>query len=294
MKYLLLILATVMASSKAVICKKIGQDSSDGRGTLILNANAFFVAAITILISFAPKIKSFLKISPFSVLLSLVFAAFLLFTQIMQILSMSRGFSSLTSLIYSFGFIIPILYSAAFLGETVSVYQILGMLLIGVSLLITLPPNKNGRFSFVWLFFTVASMLGSGMNAVIQKIHQSSAFKDELIPFVFFSLLFASVFSAIFSFALKDKGGIKWRSIYTDKKFLLLMIADGAVVGILNFANLSLAGRIPAVIQFPVYNVASMILTAAAGSLFFGERPGVRKLIGFFVGLAAITVIALF
>ena len=82
-------------------------------GRLILNANAFFVAAITILISFAPKIKSFSKISPFSVLLSLVFA---------------------------------------------------------------------------------------------------------------------SVFSAIFSFALKDKGGIKWRSIYTDKKFLLLMIADGADV----------------------------------------------------------------
>lgn len=293
MKYMLLILATVMASSKAIICKKIGQDNSDGRGTLIINANAFLIAAITILLCFLRKINTFLNISTFSLLLSVGFAAFLLFTQIMQILSMSRGYSSLTSLIYSFGFIIPILYSVAFLGETVSPYQILGIFLIGISLFISLPPDKNGKFSFVWLAFAVAAMLGSGTNAVIQKIHQSSTFKNELIPFIFFSLLFASVFSFLLSLAMKDKGGIKWRSIYTDKKILLLMIADGAVVGILNFANLSLAGRVPAVIQFPVYNVVSMILTALAGSLFFAERPGLRKSIGFIVGLIAITVIAL-
>ena len=61
----------------------------------------------------------------------------------------------------------------------------------------------------------------------------------------------------------------------------------------MNFVNLKLAGAIPAVIHFPVYNVASMMLTAVAGRVFFGERIGRRKLLGFGIGLIAITIIGL-
>ena len=293
MKYLLLALATVAATSKSVVCKKIGNDNSDARGVMFMNANIFFIAAITILICFLGKIKSFFEISPFSFFLSIGFAAFLLFTQIMQIYSMSRGFASLTSLIFSTGFLIPIFFSAKFLNEPISIYQLIGIGLLLVSLVVVLSPSKDGKFSVLWLIFTVASTLGSGINAVIQKIHQCSEYKSELAPFVFYALLFGSAFSLIMSFIMKGEGKIKRTDLYKTKNTLILMLIDGIIVGVLNFANLKLAGTIPAVIQFPVYNVLSMILIAVAGRVFFGEKTGVRKIIGFAIGLCAITIIGL-
>ena len=293
MKYLLLILATVCSSSKAVVCKKISHGQGEARGVLFLNANIFAIGAITILICHIGKIKSFFEISAFSFLLALVFAIFLLFTQITQIFAMSHGLVSLSSFIYSCGFLIPIFYSAIFLRESVSLYQILGIILLLFSLIIILPPDKNGKFSFLWLALALMSMLGSGANAVIQKIHQSSDFKGELVPFVFFSFLFASVFSFIFSIFGKKDTGFKNSALYKKRSSVILMAIGGIVVGVLNVANLSLAGKLPAVIHFPIYNVCSMILTALLGKILFGEIIGRRKLIGYIAGLCAITVIGL-
>ena len=293
MKYLLLVLATIFASSKALLCKKIGQDNKNTCEVLFLNANIFLTSSLTILICFVNKIKSFFEISSFSLTLSLLFAAFLLFTQLTQIFSMSRGFASLTSLIFSCGFLIPIFYSALFLNETISIFQILGIALLIVALVVILPPSKDGKFSFLWLTFTIASMLGSGINAVIQKVHQYSDFKHELAPFIFFALLFASIFSLVLSFVIKENGTKKRRELYSKKSTVFLIVVDGFVVGLLNVANLKLSGTIPAIIHFPVYNICSMILTALAGHIFFGEKTGLRKLIGFVIGLCAITIIGL-
>lgn len=292
MIYILLVFATIATSSKAIICKKIGGDNRDMRGVLFLNANLFAVAAVTILICYADKVKSFFEISPFSLLLSLVFAGFLLFTQIMQILAMSRGFASLSSLIYSCGFLLPIFYSAIFLNEPLSLPQLLGILLLLASFCVILPPDRNGKFSFLWLVLALLSMIGSGTNAIIQKIHQSSDFKEELAPFLFFALLFAALFSLLLSFTIRKEKSPR-SAMYRQKGAFLLMLIGGIVVGGMNVANLMLAGRIPAVIQFPVYNICSMLLTALAGRLLFGEKIGTRKLFGFAMGLLAITVIGL-
>ena len=293
MKYLLLILATLAASGKSIVCKKIGHDTQNARQVMFFNSNIYLLASAIILICFSGKIKSFFEISAFSFWFSLVFAAFLLLTQILQIYSMSIGFASLTSLIYSCGFLIPIFFSALFLDEPISVFQIIGIAILLASLVIVLKPSKDGSFSVAWLILAVASMLSSGVTAVIQKIHQNSDFKEELAPFVFYALLFSAVLSLILSFIVKGNGKAGRTEIYRSKSVLLLMIADGIIVGGLNYANLSLAGAIPAIIHFPVYNVLSMILTAVVGRVFFREIIGKRRLIGFGIGLIAITVIGL-
>ena len=293
MEYLLLAVATVCASAKAILCKLIGQDSTNVRQMSFLNANLFLASALTILLCFINNVRGIFEISGYTLLLSLIFAVFLLFTQITQIYAMTSGFASLSSLIYACGFLIPILYSAAFLGESISVFQVVGIVILVGSLAVILPPSKEGKFSFVWLFFAIASMLGSGIAAVIQKVHQSSDFKAEVSSFTFYSLIFAAAFSLIISLIAKGDGKARRIDLYSRKVSILLIILGGAVVGVANFANLKLAGQLPAVIQFPVYNILSMILTAVAGRVCFGERIGLRKLVGFVIGLGAITIIGL-
>ena len=291
MIYLLLILATLANTTKSIICKKIGQNNRDMRGVFFLNANIFAIGALTILLCNLGNPERLRNVSGFSLAWAGIFSFFLLFTQLMQILAMSRGFVSLSNLIYSCGFLIPIFYCALFLNEPLSLWQLVGIAILFCSLVIVLPPEKNGKFSFLWLVFILFAMLGSGTNAIIQKIHQASDFRDELVPFLILSLGFAAILSLLAS--LLSPGESRRQELYRGRGSWLLMLLGGIIVGGMNVANLTLAGRLPAVIQFPVYNVCSMLLTALAGRVLFGEKIGRRKLVGFFVGLCAITVIGL-
>lgn len=287
----LLLLATLANTTKSIICKKIGQDGGDMRSVFFLNANIFAVGALTIFVCNLGQLERLLKLSSFSLLLAVIFAFFLLFTQLMQILAMSHGVVSLSNLIYSCGFLIPIFYCALFMNEPISTWQLVGIVILVGALVIVLPPEKNRKFSFLWLTFILLAMLGSGTNAILQKIHQASDFRGELVPFLILSLGLASLFSLVAS--LLSKGEEKRRTLYAKKSSVLLMLFGGMIVGFMNVANLTLAGQLPAVIQFPVYNTCSMLLTALAGRWIFGERIGRRKLLGYLIGLCAITVIGL-
>ena len=82
-------------------------------------------------------------------------------------------------------------------------------------------------------------------------------------------------------------------TVFTNKKTIFLIIVSGLVVGLMNVVNTNLAGKLPAVIQFPVYNICSMIITALWGRLFFKEKLSGRKLFGFVLGLISVTIIGL-
>ena len=313
MEYALLILVTLFCSSRAVIMKKMGHDSTNMPSVLFLNSNIFFIGSITVILLSVSDLKSLFELSGFSLLLALLFGVFLLVMQVTLMLALSSGAASLSTLIYSCGFLIPIFYSAIFLSESISIYQWLGILALCVSLIFIIPPKKGEKLSLRWLIFSVCSLLGSGSLAVVQKIHQNSPHKSELQGFIFFGLLFAAVllfFGSLVSkrlechlgkSAISGTGTLEKRgeiselfSLFSSRKTTVLLIAVGIIVGALNVINTSLTGKLPSVIHFPVYNGCSMILTAIAGRILFGERIGKLKLAGFVLGIASIIVIGLF
>ena len=294
MEYLLLVLATVFSSMKAILGKRVGQDGSNLSGVLFLNFNIFFVAALTVFTFFVGQINTFFEISSYSLILSVLFALFLLFTYVTQMRALNTGAASLGTLIYSCGFLVPIFYSALFLDESITLYQLIGILLLAISFGFIIPPKKGESFSLKWLMFAVLSMLGSGSVAVVQKIHQSSPYKDELPAFLFFALLFASVFLLVGALAVKRGPRRELLSTYKVRSTVLFTAMAGVVVGGLNVVNLKLSGQLPAVIHFPVYNGCSMILTALAGRFLFKERIGKTKLFGFVLGIVSIIIVGLF
>ena len=293
MEYALLILVTLFCSTRAVIMKKMGHDSSNMSGVLFLNSNIFFIGSLTVLLLSLGNLASLFALSPYSILLSLIFAVFLLVMQVTLMLSLGMGAASLSTLIYSCGFVIPIFYSAIFLGEEISVWQWLGLALLSVALVFIIPPKKGERLSLRWLIFAVSSMVGSGALAVVQKIHQNSPEKAELQGFIFFGLLFASVLLLLASVVTKRGDKRELLSLYSSKRTAVLLLLVGIIVGALNVINTSLTGKLPSIIHFPVYNGCSLILTALAGRFLFGERIGKLKLSGFVLGLVAIIVIGL-
>lgn len=293
MTYIILITATLLCSGKALVTKLIGNAAKSPHDVLLLNSALFLVGAVAAGTTGAGNLEMMVNVSGFSILLAAVLSFFLLFTIIMQIYAMNKGPVSLGTLIYSLGFLVPIFFSAVFFDEKISPLQCVGILLVIIALVVIVPPEKGQKFSVLWVTFAFLAMLGSGTSAVVQKLHQNSAFKGELSAFVLYSFLFASALALIASLVAKKVFCGERYSLFDRKNIVWLILISGMIVGFMNVANTNLTGKLPAIIQFPVYNIGSMIITAIIGKIVFNDNLSKRKLSGFILGLIAVTIIGL-
>ena len=77
-------------------------------------------------------------------------------------------------------------------------------------------------------------------------------------------------------------------------KTLLLLVICGICIGVVSALNFMLAGRLDAVIQFPIYNIGSIVLVSLGGLLFYKEKLGRMQFLGFGIGCVAILFIGIF
>ena len=294
--YIILALSTLLATGKALFCKALGTGQYSKKETAVLNFKALFVAFICSLIFIADEAYRLFEISAFSIVLSIFFGISVALTQIMQARAMGNGPTSLVSLVYSCGFLVPIFYGLIFWNEGVSIYQWLGILLLVIALYLIVCKGEKGGRVVAWLPFAVLAMLGSGANAIFQKTHQYSVFANELKIFLVYSLLFSALFTGIASLTIRKKGGNepglskRQRAI----KKIIVPLCLGVCVGLLNFLNLNLSAKLPSIILFPVYNVGSMLLSSLISSLIYKDKPTKRQGIGFAIGIVAILIVGIF
>ena len=71
-----------------------------------------------------------------------------------------------------------------------------------------------------------------------------------------------------------------------------LSVASGAVAAALNRVNLSLAGALPGMIFYPVFNGAVTLAPGVAAFLICKEKLNMRQWISLLFGIAAIALIA--
>ena len=292
----MLLLSTLMATAKAVFCKAIGTDGNTKREKAILNFKSFLVAFLVSLFFVIGRIDEIFEISSFSLFLSVFFGLSVAFTQLMQSKAMGCGPSSTVTLVYAAGFLIPIFYGIIFWGESVSHFQWLGVILLTVALTLCVLKKEKKRRLITWLPFAAFAMLGSGANAILQKTHQLSEFSDEISFYLVYALFFSALFTGLISpFIREDKTAPPCKINNRERilKKILLPALLGASVGILNFLNLTLSGKLPSVIHFPIYNVGSMLLISLICAIVYKEKTTAVQKIGFALGIIAILIIGL-
>jgi drug/metabolite transporter (DMT)-like permease len=285
-----------MSTGKAIFCKAIGTEGGSKKEKALLNFKAFVVAFLSALLFTIKDIGRLFEISAFSFILSIFFGLSIALTQIFQSKALGQGPASTVTLIYACGFLIPIFYGLFFWGESVSVFQWLGIALLLFSLtLCLLKKEKSCEFSS-WIPFAIAAMLGSGASAIFQKTHQYSDFSSEISFYLVFCLFFSSVFTGIAYLITKKDKNVEKEVIDKKRVFFKSFIIPGCLgicVGALNFLNLILSGNLPSVILFPIYNVGSMLLVILLSAIIYKDKMTTLQKIGFFLGIAAILLIGL-
>ncbi len=271
-------------------CKEDVKNNSD---LSIFNAISSLVSMVILTVICA--VSSSLSLpSMYTILLGIVFGLSTALCAILNLNALKSGPLSYTNVIVSCAMVIPALSGVVLYNETVSAWQLVGIMLMVTSFVCAVDSKNSGSgASFRWLFFCLGAFLFSGAVGVMQKVHQNSAHKDELGMF----LIIAFGVSAIFSFCLTayyKKTNSETVTVLSKKKmhrFAIFSIINGIGIALCNQINMYLAGAMDSIIFYPVVNGASMLLTAAVGILLWKERLSKKQWFGLVVGGVAILLL---
>lgn len=232
--------------------------------------------------------------SVFTVVFGVVFGAVTAFQGIANIAALQVGPMSYTSVIISFSTLISALSGVMFFNERLGWAQIVGIVLMLTSFVLA---AKNGddekKANFKWLFLCLITFAATGGIGVMQKVHQSSEYRDELNAFLIIAFISSSILCTIFAAILKRREGRSSdaKSNVSKKLFVLLlgvMIVSGACVAVNNKFNLYLSGVMDSAVFFPIVNGGGLVLTTLAAVLLFRERLSKKQWIGVVLGIASV------
>ncbi|MGI5977540.1 MAG: EamA family transporter [Candidatus Limivicinus sp.] len=178
------------------------------------------------------------------------------------------------------GVLVPTLISVIFFGERPKLIQATGFLL-SVAAILLMNSDKNGGKAgsrTVLLFL----MLSNGLADSMSKIYEELGRADLQELYLLLSFLFAFLLSLVLVFFKKQR----------------LTPADalyGLLLGIPNYYSarflIKALGTVPAVVAYPSYSVATILVITAAGILLFREKLSRRQTSAMIIILAALLLL---
>lgn len=175
----------------------------------------------------------------------------------------------LSSVFMKLGILVPTVLSVVWFHEVPTPMQLAGFLL-AIAAIVILNFQKGTRLNRAgWglILMLLVGGMGDGMTKVYEE-YGSAAFKNLFLFFAFFCAL---VLCLLLVWRRKETLGAK-------------ELVYGAALGIPNFFSslflLRSLASVPAVIAFPTFSVAVILVVALVGVVFFKERLRPRQIAG--------------
>ena len=237
-----------------------------------------------------------LDVSTFTWLTAIGFGIVTTTTTIFHLMALSTGPLSLTTVIMSFSMVINALSGAVFWNEKLSFLKIVGIILMFLCFVLTVKTNSSDSLvSVKWSVFAVLCSISNAAIGLLQKTHQSSEYKSELMPFLVISFIASAIISFVACFVVskykhKISSNTETKAHFNMKLVTVLVVVllvSGVCIALNNVLCLHLSGAMDSAVFFPVNNGASLILSILAGVVLFRERLPLRSWIGVAFGTAA-------
>lgn len=220
------------------------------------------------------------KASVFTLVLGLLFGVITALGNLYKMKALSSGPMHITLLIATSSMIIPTM-SGVFFGEKFSILKLIVVFVLIGFIYISLDKSKSSNVNKRWILFCALAFLFQGSIGVLQKIHQSSAYRAEANVFLFVAFLCSFIYSGIMA-----KNGFK--EIKFTRKHIVVALVCGVCTYTMNFLNLKLSGILPSQLFFPLINGSSIILNSLMSVLFFKEKISKKQLIGLCGGVISL------
>jgi len=256
--------------------------TSKGGGVLSFNVNKALAGAVMFLVF---GLFTGMTFHTPTVLFGLGYGVSLYVSMYAGLKAMSIGPMALTSIIASFSLLIPFLFGVTVWGEDLSLFGIIGIVLLTASVILLNFKKGESGISPKWLGFSLLTFFSNGICSLIQKYHQiyyPEQFRTEFMLCAMTLVLLISASASVIT--QKSLKGIR---------FSALGIAAGSMNCAANYIVLYLAATEKASVLFPMVSVANIIAVWIIGRTVFKEKLKLIHIIGFICGLAAILLLNL-
>lgn len=254
-----------------------------------LNAGMSIVCALTLFFLGGCSLKA----SWYSVFLGVLFGIVSMMCSIFRAKAIKIGPFGYTSVIVNLSTAITALSGALFWNESLGVFKIIGIvLMIGSFFFAIDTENDDGKKANVkWFILCLLALLFISLIGIMQKVHQTSEYKNEVTAFLCVAFLTSSIISFVgYVFTKKNENKSKEEQV-TTKKWLWFLIAL-AICGIgaagNNILNLYLSGVMDTAIFFPIANGVPLFTSLLVSVLVFREKLKRKQLLGMSIGIIAI------
>lgn len=213
--------------------------------------------------------------------------------QVAYTLALQRGAVSHTVLIVSFNNVFTIAFGILYCNETIGIINIIGLVCMFLSLLLTVDfqQAKHHKFDLGWFLLALAAMIINGISNVILKIQKMSIPNQDL------GMLLITYFcgtAGLFLFYLfQSKVKKQKRQVALLRSRVMLMLTVSAILGAYFVLYLIGVGNIPAVVFFPVVNIAPTTLISIFGIFVFKDRLSNQQKWSIAFGIAATILLCL-
>lgn len=286
--YCLMALSICFAVANSCLLHRYSDRVHPNSGEVFLfNAGGSVVWAIILAIWFF--VEGNLSVQPLTLLFGLIYGVILCLFLLFKTRSMAEGPVSLTTLIGSSAFIIATWFGVFYANDPINAFQIIGMIILLLSLVLCVNPKKSGEvLTLKWFLYCLAFFFAGGLVGMLYKVFGKSPVHGEVNAM----MLTASIVSAILFFICgriitKKTGAASGRP---DRVTLFYLVLCGIASCVYIRLNISLSNVIPSPVFFPVSNGAMVILSTVAGKLFFREKLKRIQITGIVIGLIAIII----
>ena len=283
MESILLILVVLGVSIQSISKKAYNEKNPSG-------AYSFSAASVVFaLIVFLIVGKGKFEFEPRVLIYAVWFAVSYSVACVASFAAIATGSLSLTSLIIQYSLIVPSFYGLIALGEDISATLVIGLILLGISLIfVNLEGKSEKKITLKWVIFAFLAFAGNGACSTVQKAQQiefNGMYKSEL-------MIMALIISAIvvFAFAFFNE---KKETAEHLKKGVVWYAVCGIANGLVNYFVLILSNTVPASVMFPIIAAGGIIVTALVSICLYKEKLSNQQKIGFVLGIFAIILLNL-
>ena len=272
-----LFLSVFLSSGRNIFSKKNAVSNKDISQFFFSQASLFLSASLLLI---PLCLINFSGISKITFMYGIVYGILLVLSQWMFTLSLKKGSTSICSVIYSLGFLLPTLSGIVFWNEEFAFCDLIGLLIAIVIILLSMKKESNQNRTITPLI--IVAMLSSGGLGIMQKLQQKNPFAEQKNEFLTIAFLFAFLCSFLAFFNSKHK-------IKIEIKSAAYPLLTGLCFGGANLFNTILAGKMKSAIFFPLQNISTIIFSSILGILIFKEKITLKTI--FIIILGAATII---
>ncbi len=280
-----LFLSVTLSVGRNTISKNIATNTNK-KAEFFLSQTVLFASAFVLLLFFG--IENLAEIAPITLSFGIIYGVLLILSQWMFTFALKNGNTSVCSVVYSLGFILPTVSGALFWNETLTLLNFIGILFAVIIVLLAAKKGETGQGkrngSFV--LYIIIAMISSGGLGIMQKVQQSSKAADEKVVFLLVAFCFAFCCSFVAFLLCRE------RATFNTTKVLYPAFA-GLCFGGANLCNTILAGKMKSMVFFPLQNISTILFTSLLGVFVFKEKITLKTAIILILGVMVVLLFSL-